>query len=175
MKRQGLMTMLALSLISFPAHADMRHKITTSAQIQLDAAYSSASRIGSTYNATGTNITPSTTISGTTTSNAIGGLNMDSVTAGVPALIDTNFAVTTPGSAYSLTESYTQGDAIQSATTVSSGVVGSLPSLGVTVTGSGGVNGGTITSLSSGVHTCSGTMGAGSSCTAQTIVESIVD
>ena len=38
-----------------------------------------------------------------------------------------------------------------------------------------GVSGGTITSLSSGVHTCGGTMGAGSSCTAQTIVESVVD
>ena len=66
-------------------------------------------------------------------------------------------------------------DAIQSATSVSSGVVGSLPSLGVTVTGSGGVTGGTITSLTSGVHTCGGTMGAGSSCTATSIIETLVD
>ena len=167
--------LLLLLLLAAPAQADMRHSITTSAKVTLDAAYSSASRIGTTYSVTGNNITPSTTVSGTTTSGAIGGLTADSVTAGVPAIVDTDFAITTAGSAYSMTESLVMGDAIQSATTVTGGVVPSLPSLGVTVTGSGGVSGGTITSLSSGVHTCAGTMGAGSSCTAQTIVESVVD
>ncbi len=166
---------LILLLLASPVQADMRHSITTSAKVVLDGAYSSVSRVGTTYSVTGNNITPSTTVSGTTTSNAIGGLTADSVTAGVPAIIDTDFAVTTPGSAYSMTESLTVGDSIQSATTVTGGVVPSLPSLGVTVTGAGGVNGGTITSLSSGVHTCSGTMGAGSSCTVQTTVESVVD
>ena len=165
-----------LLLLAAPAvNADVRHSIKSSATITLDPAYSSATRIGSTYSATGSNITPSTTISGTTTSGAVGGLNIGSVTAGVPAFIDTDFAVTTAGSAFSVTESLTQGDAIQSATTVSSGVVGSLPSLGTTVTGSGGVTGGTITSLTSGVHTCGGTMGAGSSCTATSIIETLVD
>jgi len=162
-------------LLAVPAHADMRHSITTSAKVTLDAAYSSASRIGTTYSVTGNNITPSTTVGGTTTSGAIGGLTADSVTSGVPAIVDTDFTITTAGSAVSLTESLVVGDAIQSATTVTGGVVPALPSLGVTVTGSGGVSGGTITSLSSGVHTCAGTMGAGSSCTAQTIVESVVD
>ena len=166
---------LILLLLASPVQADMRHSITTSAKIQLDAAYSSAQRIGTTYSVTGNNVPPSTTVSGTTTSGAIGGLTADSVTAGVPAIVDTDFAITTAGSAYSMTESLTVGDAVQSATTVTGGVVPSLPSLGVTVTGSGGVSGGTITSLSSGVHTCAGTMGAGSSCTAQTIVESVVD
>ena len=166
---------LILLLLASPVQADMRHSITTSAKIQVDAAYSSAERIGTTYSITGNNVTPSTTISGTTTSGAIGGLNIGSVTAGVPAFIDTDFTVTTAGSAFSAVESLTQGDAIQSATTVSSGVVGSLPSLGSTVTGSGGVTGGTITSLTSGVHTCGGTMGAGSSCTATSIIETLVD
>ena len=166
---------LILLLLASPVQADMRHSITTSAKVTLDAAYSSASRIGTTYSVTGNNITPSTTVSGTTTSGAIGGLTADSVTAGVPAIVDTDFAITTAGSAVSLTESLVVGDSIQSATTVTGGVVPALPSLGVTVTGAGGVSGGTITSLSSGVHTCAGTMGAGSSCTAQTIVESVVD
>ena len=166
---------LILLLLASPVQADMRHSITTSAKVTLDAAYSSANRIGTTYSVTGNNITPSTTVSGTTTSGAIGGLTADSVTAGVPAIVDTDFAITNAGSAVSLTESLTVGDAIQSATTVTGGVVPALPSLGSTVTGSGGVSGGTITSLSSGVHTCAGTMGAGSSCTAQTIVESVVD
>ena len=107
---------LILLLLASPVQADMRHSITTSAKITLDAAYSSANRIGTTYSVTGNNITPSTTVGGTTTSGAIGGLTADS-----------------------------------------------------------GVSGGTITSLSSGIHTCSGTMGAGSSCTVQTLVESVVD
>tara|TARA_B100000131_G_scaffold209155_1_gene201166 strand:- start:431 stop:943 length:513 start_codon:yes stop_codon:yes gene_type:complete len=166
---------LILLLLASPVQADMRHSITTSAKIQVDAAYSSAERIGTTYSITGNNVTPSTTVGGTTTSGAIGGLTADSVTSGVPAIVDTDFTITTAGSAVSLTESLVVGDAIQSATTVTGGVVPALPSLGVTVTGAGGVSGGTITSLSSGVHTCGGTMGAGSSCTAQTIVESVVD
>ena len=166
---------LILLLLASPVQADMRHSITTSAKVQLDAAYSSAERIGTTYSVTGNNITPSTTVGGTTTSGAIGGLTADSVTAGVPAIVDTDFTITTAGSAVSVTESLTVGDAVQSATTVTGGVVPALPSLGSTVTGSGGVSGGTITSLSSGVHTCSGTMGAGSSCTVQTTVESVVD
>jgi hypothetical protein len=166
---------LILLLLASPVQADMRHSITTSAKIQVDAAYSSAERIGTTYSITGNNVTPSTTVGGTTTSGAIGGLTADSVTSGVPAIVDTDFTITTAGSAVSLTESLVVGDAVQSATTVTGGVVPALPSLGVTVTGAGGVSGGTITSLSSGVHTCGGTMGAGSSCTAQTIVESVVD
>ena len=166
---------LILLLLASPVQADMRHSITTSAKIQVDAAYSSAERIGTTYSVTGNNVTPSTTVSGTTTSGAIGGLTADSVTAGVPAIVDTDFTITTAGSAVSVTESLTVGDAVQSATTVTGGVVPALPSLGSTVTGSGGVSGGTITSLSSGVHTCGGTMGAGSSCTVQTLVESVVD
>ncbi len=165
-----------LFLLAAPAaQADITAKYTTSAQIQLDAAYSSASRIGTTYSVTGNNITPSTTVSGTTTSGAIGGLTADSVTSGVPAIVDTDFAITTAGSAYSMTESLTVGDAVQSATTVTGGVVPALPSLGVTVTGSGGVAGGSITSLSSGVHTCAGTMGAGSSCTGSTTVTIQID
>ena len=166
---------LFLFLLAVPAaNADMRHSIKSSATITLDPAYSSANRIGTTYAVSGSNVTPSTTISGTTTSGAIGGLNIGSVTAGVPAYVDTDFAITTAGSAFSINETLTQGDAVQSATTVSSGVVGSLPSLGSTVTGSGGVTGGTITSLTSGVHTCGGTMGAGSSCTATSIIETFV-
>ncbi len=166
--------LLPFLILTSPVHADMRHSIKSSATIQLDSAYSAANRIGSTYAVSGSNVTPSTTISGTTTSGAIGGLNIGSVTAGVPAYVDTDFAITTAGSAFSVNETLTQGDAIPSATTVSSGVVGSLPSLGSTTTVSGGVTGGTITSLTSGVHTCGGTMGAGSSCTATSIIETFV-
>ena len=80
---------LILLLLASPVQADMRHSITTSAKVTLDAAYSSANRIGTTYSVTGNNVTPSTTVSGTTTSGAIGGLTADSVTSGVPAIVDT--------------------------------------------------------------------------------------
>ena len=116
--------LLILLLLAAPVHADVRHSIKSSATITLDPAYSSATRIGSTYSVSGSNVTPSKTISGTTTSGAIGGLNIGSVTAGVPAFIDTDFTVTTAGSAFSAVESLTQGDAIQSATIIGAELLG---------------------------------------------------
>ena len=168
---------LILLLAATPAQADMRHSIKTSASINIEPAYTSTSRSASQYAISGSNITPSITVDGTTTSGALGGLNLDSVTSGVPALIDTDTSVTVSGSAFSLVVSYLEGDSSSQSATVSSGVVGSLPVLsGTTVTGSGGVQGTmAITSLSSGVHTCSGTGGAGSSCTTTSIIENFID
>ena len=165
------MKKLLLLFLFFPvaSYADIQHSITSSVKLESLSAATSADKIGSSYSISGNNITTTDSNSAAT----VGGFG--SVTSGVPAIVDTDFTITTSGSAVSLTESLVVGDSIQSATTVTGGVVPALPSLGVTVTGSGGVSGGTITSLSSGVHTCAGTMGAGSSCTAQTIVESVVD
>ena len=80
--------LLLLLLLAAPVHADMRHSIKSSATIQLDAAYSSANRVGTTLTVSGSNVTPSTTVSGTTTANAIGSLTLSSLTAGVPAVAD---------------------------------------------------------------------------------------
>ena len=102
---------LGITLLAAPAHADLRHVMTQSAQISVDQAYSSATRGGTTYSSQGTNVTPSVTASGTTTSNRIGGLDMSTITSGVPDIVDTDYDVTTPGSAYSMTESLTAGDA----------------------------------------------------------------
>ena len=116
------------------------------------------------------------TADGSTTSGKIGGLNLGSLTAGVPALVHTDKAVTTAGSSFSLTETYQAGDSTPSAPTVSSGVVGSLPILsGTTITGSGGVAGNlAATSLSSGVVTVVAG-GAGTTAIGKTIVESETD
>ena len=162
--------------LSAPAYADMRHKITTSAQLTVDAAYTSTNRAPSSYSLSGNNITPSVTADGSTTSGKIGGLNLGSLTAGVPALVHTDKAVTTAGSSFSLTETYQAGDSTPSAPTVSAGVVGSLPILsGTTITGSGGVAGNlAATSLSSGVVTVVAG-GAGTTGIAQTIVETVTD
>ena len=165
-----------LFLISAPAYADITQKFTTSAQITVDMPYSVTNKLGTTYSITGTNITPSVTSGGSTTSNAIGGLNVGSLTAGVPAMIQTDKAVTTAGSSFALTESLTMGDATPSAVTPSSGIA-ALPHLGgQTTIGSGGTLGsGAMTSLSSGVHTCSGAFGSGSSCIGSTTVQITID
>ena len=78
--------------------------------------------------------------------NGIGGLNLGSLSNGVPALVNTNKSVTTAGSAFSLSESYQAGDVTQSAITPSSGIA-SLPVLGgQTTVISGGTAGGSGTS-----------------------------
>ena len=170
--------LIALLFLFSPsvALADITQKFTTSAQITVDMPYSVTNKLGTTYSITGTNITPSVTSGGSTTANAIGGLNVGSLTAGVPAMIQTDKAVTTAGSSFALTESLTMGDATPSAVTPSSGIA-ALPHLGgQTTIGSGGTLGsGAMTSLSSGVHTCSGAFGSGSSCVGSTSVQITID
>ena len=158
------------------AFADITQTFKTSAQIIVEAPYSSTQKVGTTYSLSGNNITPSVTSGGSTTSGQIGGLNIGSLTDGVPAMIQTDTSVTTSGSAFSKTESVTMGDATPSAITPSSGIA-NLPHLGgLTTVGSGGTLGsGAMTSLSSGVHTCSGAFGSGSSCIGQTTVTITID
>ena len=167
---------LLLFLAATPTYADITQKFTTSAQITVDMPYSVTNKLGTTYSLSGNNITPSVTSGGSTTSGAIGGLNVGSLTDGVPALIQTDKAITTAGSAFSLTEAVTIGDSQPSAITPSSGIA-ALPHLsGQTTVGSGGTLGsGAMTSLSSGVHTCSGAFGSGSSCIGSTTVQITID
>jgi len=168
--------LIACFIPTSAAFADITQTFKTSAQIIVEAPYSSTQKVGTTYSLSGNNITPSVTSGGSTTSGQIGGLNIGSLTDGVPAMIQTDTSVTTSGSAFSKTESVTMGDATPSAITPSSGIA-SLPHLGgLTTVGSGGTLGsGAMTSLSSGVHTCSGAFGSGSSCIGQTTVTITID
>jgi len=170
--------LIPLLLLAFsPAsYADITQKFTTSAQITVDMPYSVTNKLGTTYSLSGNNITPSVTSGGSTTSGAIGGLNLSSLTSGVPALIQTDKSVTTSGSAFSVTEAINIGDVTPTAITPSSGIA-TLPHLsGQTTVGSGGTLGsGAMTSLSSGVTTCSGAFGSGSSCIASTTVQITID
>tara|TARA_Y100001951_G_scaffold24558_1_gene18938 strand:- start:41 stop:559 length:519 start_codon:yes stop_codon:yes gene_type:complete len=172
MKRLLPLFLLAVSPV---AYADITQKFTTSAQISVDMPYSVTNKLGTTYSISGNNITPSVTSGGSTTSGAIGGLNVGSLTSGVPALIQTDKAITTAGSAFSLTEAVTVGDALPSAVTPSSGIA-ALPHLsGQTTVGSGGTAGNlAMTSLSSGVHTCTAG-GSGTSCIGSTTVTITID
>ena len=164
-----------LLLATTPAFADIKQEFVTSAQITVDMPFVTTQKVGTTYSLSGNNITPSVTVGDTTTSGKIGGINVGSLSNGVPAMIQTDTTVTTSGSAFSKTESVIMGDATPSAVTPSSGIA-SLPVLGGTTTvASGGTAGNlALTSLSSGVHTCTAG-GSGTSCIGSTKVTITID
>ena len=145
-------------LLFFPsaAFADIKQEFVTSAQISIDSPYVITNAAPSSYSISGNNITTSTGTGDSVVTNGIGGLNLGSLSNGVPALVNTNKSVTTAGSAFSsLRKSYQAGDVTQSAITPSSGIA-SLPVLGgQTTVISGGTAGNlALTSVSSGIHTC---------------------
>ena len=136
MKRFAL---LAIALSFAPAaRADLTHKIQSSIQLTVDGAASQASRIGSTVSVSGSNVTLGT-------APTLGSLTPGSAVGYTPGA----WSVTTAGDAFSYSESFIEGDATPTATTVTAGVTPSLPMLGNTTTTAGGVAGslaGTIAS-----------------------------
>ena len=158
------------------AFADITAKYVTAASFSIDSPYVITNAAASSYSISGNNITTSTGTGDSVVTNGIGGLNLGSLSNGVPALVNTNKSVTTAGSAFSLSESYQAGDVTQSAITPSSGIA-TLPVLGgqTTVISGGTLGSGSISSLSSGVHSCSGAFGSGTSCTASTTVSIEID
>ena len=146
--------LLFLLLLAAPANAGYVHKLTTSAQGIVDGSYSNATRLGSTYSMQSSGVTASTL--GKLTAPAAD--NNGDLTGVAATMGSTAYTQTTAGAATSLTESFTMGDNITSATavTATTGTTATLPSLGSTVTYSGGnrttmavgittVGGGTVT------------------------------
>ena len=157
------------------AFAEITAKYVTSAQISIDSPYVITNAAPSSYSISGNNITTSTGTGDSVVTNGIGGLNLGSLSNGVPALVNTNKSVTTAGSAFSLSESYQAGDVTQSAITPSSGIA-TLPVLGgQTTVISGGTAGNlALTSVSSGIDTCTAG-GSGTSCIGSTSVTITID
>ena len=148
---------LVMLLMAAPAHADITHKISTSVQLTVDAAASQATRIGSTYSMSGTDITINT-------EGGLGTLSSGSAVGYTP----TDW---TGGSSSTFTESFIEGAAVPTGTTVTSGVVGTLPAFGNVTTTAGGVAGslaGTINSAGTMSLTAGG---AGTSATGQFVSE----
>jgi len=174
MKRIALAIGMLLMTAPFanPARADLVHRMSSSTQLTVNGAYTDSSRIGSTYAVSGSNIKVDTSNSG-----HFGALTAGSATA-APTLDVGTYDVNTAGSAFTFTETYTQGDAIAAigaGVDVTAGVVADMPSYGETLTMSGGVAGtlaGTI--LSSGVTTVVAG-GAGTTATGQFVTEIIID
>ena len=164
-----------LFLFSAPVYADITAKYVTSAQISIDSPYVITNAAPNTYTISGNNITTSTGSGDSQVTNGIGGLNLASITNGLAGVTATNTSVTTAGSAFSFSESYQAGDATQTAITPSSGIA-TLPVLGgQTTVISGGTAGSlALTSLSSGVHTCTAG-GSGTSCIGSTTVRITID
>jgi len=146
--------LLALLLLFSPsvALADINHSIQNVVSVSTLGASSTASRIGTTFSASGTNVTPTAN----ETANAIGTLDLTDaqITNGVPTIDSTTtYAVTTTGDAWSVQESYIQGDSIPTdfkATTVTNGAVPALPIFGSTTTFAGGNIGTTAMTMDSG-------------------------
>ncbi len=145
---------LFLLLLAAPAYSGgITHKITATAQASVDGSYSHAKRIGSTYSMSSSGITAGT----------MGHLDVpaasDGNLTGVAATHGSGtYTQTTEGAATTFSETFVQGDDVPSATTLSSGAVGSLPMLGDTITYTGGDNTGlsaAITSVSGGTLTLS--------------------
>ena len=97
-----------------PAYANVTAKYVTSAQISIDSPYVITNAAPSSYSISGNNVTTSTGTGDSVVTNAIGGLNLGSLSNGVPAAVNTNKTVTTAGSAFSFSESYQAGDVTQS-------------------------------------------------------------
>ena len=167
MKKLLPIVMLLMTGAAFaPAKADLVHRLTTSTQLSVDGAATVATRIGSTYSVSGNNIKVAT-------DQHFGKLTAGTATAA--ATLDVGaYDMNTSGSAFSFTESWTQGDAVNAigaGVDVTSGVVADMPAYGEVTTYSGGVAGslaGTITSA--GVMTITAG-GAGTDATGQFVSE----
>ena len=122
--------LLAVSLLAAPAQADITHKISSSVSLTVDGAGSVATRIPSSMAVSGSNVTLGTvpTLSSHSAGTALG------YTPGA-------FTISSAGDSFTYSESYTEGDNVPSllSTTVTSGVVPSLPIYGSTTSTSGGV------------------------------------
>ena len=131
-----------LLLFAAPVKADITSKLTSSVQLQVNAAATQVERIGTTYSVSGAGVdTTYTPTGGSAVSDGLGSLTISSGVGAIPALEVTQ---KTAGNSFSFTQSFTQGDAVStSAPTV--GQVGNFSSQTSTTSGSAGDLAGTIT------------------------------
>ena len=113
-------------------------KHSSSVQLTVDAARTQATRIGSTFSISGSNVD---TTDGTT----VNTISTGAITSGIYAPGTIAATQDTPGSAFSFSQSYTQGDAVPTAAPT----VGDVPNFSNTTSytaGTAGTLAGTVTS-----------------------------
>ena len=151
-------------MFAAPVKADITHKLTSSVQLQVNAAATNVERIGSSYSVSGNNVTTQYTPDGGSATNSVGAMTITSGVGSIPTL---SAVQATAGESFSFTQSFTQGDAIvSSAPTV--GAVSPLSSQTSTSAGTAGSLAGTIDSSSTITLTGGG---AGTSATGQFVSE----
>ena len=161
---KGMKKLLPLVMLLMTASAanagGLVHKMSSSVQLTVDTARSTATRLGSQYSISGSNVS---TTDGTTA----GTISAGTITSGV--MNPGNIAATqaTSGEAFSYSQSYLQGDAIPtSAPTV--GAVGNFGSVTSYAAGTAGNLAGTI-ATDGGITLTAG--GAGTSAVGQFVSE----
>ena len=156
---------LLLFGFSSPAMADLTHKLSSSVQLSVSAGATQVERIGTTYSVSGSGVdTTYTPTGGSAVSDGIGSLTISSGVGAIPTLEATQ---KTAGSAFSFSQSFTQGDAISS-NAPSTGAVSNFSNQTSTGSGTAGDLAGTV--LTSGAVTVTAG-GAGTVATGQFVNE----
>ena len=154
-----------LILIFAPAaRANITHKLSSSIQLQVNAAATQVSRIGNSYSVSGNNVTTQYTPEGGSATNSIGSLTIASGVGSIPSLTAVQ---ATAGESWSFTQSFTQADAIATSAP-STGAVSAYSDQTSTAAGVAGSLAGTIDSSSTIALTAGG---AGTVATGQFVSE----
>ncbi len=163
MKRLIPIVML-LGFAPLSARADMTSRMTTSVQLQVNAAATQMQRVGNSYAISGTNVD---TTDGTTANTVTAG----AIASGVYGPGTITATQDDPGEAFSFSTSFTQGDAlVTSAPSV--GAVSALSNQLSTGAGTAGSLAGTVTSQGALTIVAGG---AGTSATGQFVSELQID
>ncbi len=167
MKR--FLPLILLTGFSSPAMADITHKLSSSVQLSVSSGATQVERIGTTYSVSGSGVdTTYTPSGGSAVTDGIGSLTVSSGVGAIPTLEATQ---KTAGSAFSFSQTFTQGDAISSSAP-STGAVSNFSNQTSTGAGTAGDLAGTITTAGAVTVTAGG---AGTVATGQFVNELTVN
>ena len=164
-----LIPILLLTGFSSSAMAQITNKLSSSVQLSVAAAATQVERIGTSYSVSGSGIdTTYTPSGGSAVSDGIGSLTISSGVGAIPTLEATQ---KTAGSAFSFSQTFTQGDALATSAPTA-GTVSNFSNQTSTASGSAGDLAGTI--LTSGAMTLTAG-GSGTVATGQFVNELTID
>ena len=164
-----LLPILLLAGFSSPAMANITHKLSSSVQLSVAAAATQVERIGTSYSVSGSGVdTTYTPTGGSAVSDGIGSLTISTGVGAIPSIEATQ---KTAGSAFSFSQTFTQGDALATSAPTA-GTVSNFSNQTSTASGTAGDLAGTITSAGAVTLTAGG---AGTVATGQFINELTID
>jgi hypothetical protein len=166
MKR--FLPLILLFGFSSPATADITHKLSSSLQLSVAAGATQVERIGTTYSVSGSGVDTSYTSGGSAVSDGLGSLTVSSGVGAIPTLEATQ---KTAGSAFSFSQTFTQGDALATSAPTA-GTVSNFSNQTSTASGTAGDLAGTITTAGAVTVTAGG---AGTVATGQFVNELTVN